>query len=234
MITRVVGDIHGSVNAYFDLVAINDDSTHSGSIQIGDFGLGFVQSKQWHSKVDKTNLELNSRFIRGNHDKPAECRKMKSWIPDGVVEDGIMFIGGAWSIDNPNAPPGWYRRTKNVNWWAGEECSDAQFEQFMKTYLENKPRVLITHDCPDFVAREIFWKNGIIQGEQYYHRTGEWLGKMAREYEPDFVFFGHWHHSIAQKIGKTIYVCLDELDHIDIDLSDSDKIYQEVQKKFNI
>lgn len=234
MITRVVGDIHGNIGTYFNLIKITDKSDHSGSIQIGDFGVGFGRPEHWHSEIDKKNFEFNSRFIRGNHDEPAVCRSMKSWIPDGTIETDVMFIGGAWSIDNPNSPPGWYKRTENVNWWADEECSDSQFEQFMKTYLEVKPRVLITHDCPDFVAHEIFWKNGIIQGRQYYHRTGEWLGKMVHKHEPDFVFFGHWHHSIAQKVGKTMYVCLGELDHIDIDLSDSDQINQEVQKKFNL
>jgi hypothetical protein len=58
----------------------------------------------------------------GNHDNPYMCKQdMVGYISDGTVEGDVMYIGGAWSIDNPVAPPGWYRRTAGFDWWFDEE-----------------------------------------------------------------------------------------------------------------
>lgn len=227
-LTRLVGDIHGLFNDYKAYALDKFDGPH---IQIGDFGVGFGQSDYWHESVDAHMMASNGRFIRGNHDNPATCKTFKSWIPDGRVENDVMFIGGAWSIDNPQAPPGWYRRTKDYDWWEDEECSDGQFAQMLDVYKTVKPRVMITHDCPHEIADDMFWKSGLLTGPRYNTRTGDFFQKLLDTHQPDFHFFGHWHNTMHYKYGNTHFMCLGILDHIDVDLSDNEQMLAAIATK---
>jgi hypothetical protein len=225
----LIGDIHGAV---YDYKAYAIDKFEGPTIQIGDFGIGFGQGDYWLESVSEFHKLGGHRFIRGNHDHPALCKTMPSCISDGSVENDVMFIGGAWSIDNPNAPDGWYQRTENYDWWADEECTDEEFERMMDVYNTVKPRVMITHDCPHKIAGHMFWDTGFLKGPRYPTRTGDFLQKMLDIHQPDFHFFGHWHHSMAYKYGNTTFVCLGILDTIDVDLSDSEQMYEAIYEKF--
>jgi len=228
-LTRLIGDIHGLINDY-RVFAIND--FEGPTIQIGDFGIGFGQSDYWHEFINDFHTLSNHRFIRGNHDNPYMCQEMIGYIPDGTTENDVMFIGGAWSIDNPNAPPGWYKRTAYVDWWPEEECTDDQFEAMFETYKRVKPRVMITHDCPSSISYEMFWGSGFLKGPVYPNRTGEWLDRFFEAHQPEFHFFGHWHKTMALKRGNTTFVCLGELDTIDVDFDNSNQIYEALANKF--
>lgn len=228
-ITRLIGDIHGMVDDY----AVHAIGDFKGpSIQIGDFGIGFGQSDYWHESVNDFHTRNDHRFIRGNHDNPFQCKEMTGWIKDGTIEDDVMFIGGAWSIDNPVAPPGWYRRTAGYDWWPEEENSDEDFERMLEDYSRVKPRVMVTHDCPSNASYSMFWGSGFIKGPAYPTRTGTWFNRFFEAHQPDFWFFGHWHKTMQLKIDNTTFVCLGELDTIDVDLSDSQQIYQAITDKF--
>lgn len=185
-LTRIIGDIHGMVNDYRAYAIGNFDGP---TIQVGDFGIGFGQSDYWHESIDDYNMAGNRRFIRGNHDNPFVCKDMKSWIPDGTIEGDVMFIGGAWSIDNPCAPPGWRRRTPGYDWWPEEENSDEEFERMYEEYKRVKPRVMITHDCPQKISYEMFWGSGFLKGPVYPNRTGEWFDRFFEAHQPEFHFF---------------------------------------------
>jgi hypothetical protein len=214
-LTRLIGDIHGMVNDY---KAYAIDKFEGPTIQIGDFGIGFGQGDYWHESVDDYHTRGGHRFIRGNHDNPGMCKTMSGWIEDGTVENDVMFIGGAWSIDNPVAPPGWYRRTAGYNWWFDEECSDEQFEQMFETYKTVKPRVMITHDCPAKVSYPMFWGSGFIKGPVYPNRTSDWFDMFIDAHEPEAWYFGHWHKTMAHKHGRTMFQCIGELDYLDVNL----------------
>jgi predicted phosphodiesterase len=229
-LTRLIGDIHGLVYEYKSYAIGDFDGP---TIQLGDFGVGFGQSNLWYEGLSSFMTKNNARMIRGNHDNPSVCKEMPGWINDGTVEDDIMYIGGAWSIDNPVAPPGWYRRTAGVDWWFDEECSDEQFEQMFEKYKQVKPRVMITHDCPATVSREMFWGSGFLKGPIYPNRTSAWFDRFYEAHQPEFQFFGHWHKSMTYKRGNTTFVCLGELDTIDVDLADSEQMHQAVFDKFN-
>lgn len=214
-LTRLIGDIHGRLNDY-KIYSI--DNFEGPTIQIGDFGVGFGQSDFWHESVDAYHNAGGHRFIRGNHDNPAQCRRMTSWIKDGTVENDVMFIGGAWSIDNPNAPPGWYKRTKDYDWWEDEECTDEQFAQMLDVYNVLKPRVMITHDCPHQIATEMFWNTGMLKGPRYNTRTGDFLQTLFEIHQPDEWYFGHWHFTMQHRSGNTLFHCIGELDYVDVEL----------------
>jgi hypothetical protein len=222
MYTRIVGDIHGKVMDY-KFYSLGIGRTRSGkeisvdrSIQLGDFGMGFAKSPYWNENMQQW-FEDNPghRFIRGNHDDPAVCKTMPGYIPDGRVEGHSMFIGGAWSIDHA-----W--RTAGVNWWEDEECSIEQFNQLIDTYTIVRPRVMFTHDCPTEAAIELFQKSGLLFGgagaKLENTRTASALQAMYEIHQPDFWFFGHWHHTVDMKLGNTRFHCLGELDYIDFDI----------------
>ena len=105
-LTRLIGDIHGEWELYHQTAtdAINFGGCER-TIQVGDFGVGF-SGPYWHDRADEFHWDGTHRFIRGNHDDPARCRKMAGWIQDGLIEDDVMFIGGAWSIDHAHRTEG--------------------------------------------------------------------------------------------------------------------------------
>lgn len=216
-----------------DYKAYAIDDFKGPTVQIGDFGIGFGQSDYWHESVNEFQINGNHRFIRGNHDNPYVCKQeMSMCIPDGTIEGDVMYIGGAWSIDNPVAPPGWHRRTAEIDWWFDEECSDAEFEKMFEDYKTVKPRVMITHDAPSRASYDMFWPTGIQRGPVYPNRTANWFDRFHEAHKPEFWFFGHWHCTMRLLKEKTMFVCIDELDWIDVDLSDSEQIYDALEKKF--
>jgi hypothetical protein len=218
MLTRIIGDIHGKFYDY-EVHCLkmgfrhNTDHVPERSIQVGDFGIGFY-SDYWHSEVGHwQNDNPTHRFIRGNHDDPAKCKTMPGYIEDGTIEDDVMYIGGAWSIDHA-----W--RTPGVDWWADEELSYEELDKLISKFGQVKPRVVISHDCPTSVAYEMFLSKGLglAGAPQIKTRTGEALQAMFELHQPELHIFGHWHNTREMTISGTKFVCLGELDFIDVEL----------------
>lgn len=206
---RLIGDKHGLWNDYQTVIHGCERS-----IQLGDFGIGFGQGDHWHDRVNYVVDGTQHRFIRGNHDNPSKCKEMLGWIPDGTVENDIMYIGGAWSIDRDYRTPGY-------DWWAAEELSENELTTLYSVYTTVKPRVMLTHDCPTLVAYYMFIRAGLrTYGDKTLTltRTGEMFQKMFEAHQPEQWYFGHWHHTKRLKIDKTEFQCLGELDYMDVDL----------------
>ena len=226
MKTRLIGDIHGMFNDYRTFSLRNWPAK---SIQLGDFGVGFA-GPYWHEQVNDFHQGGDHRFIRGNHDAPTKCRnEMVGWIPDGTVENDVMFIGGAFSVDQ-------WHRTEGTSWWRDEELSILEFERMIDIYATVKPRVMITHDAPENVTNQMFIQSGLAMGGanalKINTRTGMALQAMFDIHQPDFHFFGHWHHTLRCDIGNTTFVCIGELDYIDVDLNNSDQMRVDIDHKF--
>lgn len=185
---RFIGDIHGKIDRYLPLVQGVD------SIQVGDFGMGFVPTP---------DLPPRARFIRGNHDSPELCRQHPNWIPDGTIEGDTMFIGGAWSIDRD-------QRIEGVSWWADEELTIAQLDQMVELALEARPRIMVTHDCPLSLIQPLFGAAPIAT------RTQQALDAIWQLCQPQCWIFGHWHQHRDHVIRGTRFICLAELQYIDL------------------
>jgi len=212
MITRFIGDVHGKVSMLIDM--LNDMPKDVTSvIQVGDMGVGFGQSEHWHSRLDETLKSKNTRFIRGNHDDPNECEKMESWIQDGFIENNVMYVGGAWSIDR-------YLRIEGINWWANEEISYNEFQSIINVYNVVLPNVMVTHDCPRVVATKFFFEKGkpLYGKEQNGTRTGYALDSMFETHKPKLHVFGHWHYDVDEVIDGTRFICLNELSYVDVNM----------------
>ena len=213
MITRIIGDIHGK---WYDYQLITNPymGKIESSIQVGDFGVGF-HGDYWNGRVNDFHTEkINHRFIRGNHDNPKMCKKeMVGYIPDGKIENNVMFIGGAWSID-------YEYRQAGTDWWPDEELSYEELDRMISIYEVVEPEIMITHDCPTIAAYEMFVKHGktLAGTTQHKTRTAEAFQAMFEIHQPKFWFFGHWHQTKKENINGTIFHCLGECDFIDFDL----------------
>jgi hypothetical protein len=118
-----------------------------------------------------------------------------------------MFVGGAYSIDRA-----W--RTEGYDWWPDEQLSIKDLDWITGDYLKLKPKVMVTHDCPQDVAPHI--KGSHHTYEQT--RTGQALQMMWSAHSPDLWVFGHHHHSFDQVCNGTRFVCLAELEARDLDV----------------
>jgi hypothetical protein len=185
---RYIGDIHGKIDRYLPLIQGVD------SIQVGDFGMGFIPTPE---------LPARARFIRGNHDSPEICRQHPNWIADGTIEDDTMFIGGAWSIDRAY-------RTEGVSWWPDEELSISELDRMIDMAIAMRPRIMVTHDCPTDAVYHLFNAHPIST------RTQQALNAIWQLAPPEIWLFGHWHQSRDQVINGTRFICLAELEWVDL------------------
>jgi hypothetical protein len=207
---RIIGDVHGKFRRYREVIR---DAPFS--IQVGDMGVGFRALRGGEfTEMSNPPYDSMSRgrhlFLRGNHDNPEVCASHPYWIADGSVVDGVYCLGGAVSIDRAY-------RTEGLDWWADEECSYVELERMIDDYATIKPEVVITHDCPSSIANEIlaaFNMRKIEDGS----RTRVALERMLEKHQPREWYFGHWHVSLSVKRGRTLFTCLNELEHIDVEV----------------
>lgn len=205
---RFIGDVHGNYARYKKIIALAP-----GTIQVGDMGVGFRRTQGYRLGEFTQNpphyamLAGHHRFIRGNHDNPTECRKHSQYIPDGTVENGMMFIGGGLSIDKDF-------RIEGYSYWADEELSEKELDDIVTVYLAEKPRVMVTHDCPEEIAKILTNRVKL----DYPSRTRQAFQRMLNAHSPKVWVFGHWHQSFDQVAGGTRFVCLDELEWKDIEV----------------
>jgi len=187
---RFIGDVHGKMAQYAAL------TTEVGSsIQVGDFGAGFSPLP---------NVGINHKFIRGNHDNPAICAASLNWIPDGMSDGDMFFVGGAYSIDQD-------LRIVGKDWWDDEEVSWQKLNEIIDCYANTKPRIMITHDCPKDIG-VILWPYIRDNGS----RTANALQAMFEIHQPKLWIFGHHHKNIDRIIDQTRFICLAELAYIDL------------------
>lgn len=196
-VTRFIGDVHARFGEYSQLIKGCERS-----IQVGDFGLGFRKSPV---------IGPEHRFIRGNHDDPTLCKEHPNWIEDVSVRDGVYFLGGGLSIDRQ-------LRVEGVSWWADEELSINQLFDAIDGFKAISPSVVVTHDCPETVADVIGKHRGYKL--DFPSRTCRTLDSMFHLHQPKLWIFGHWHVSLDQVVNGTRFICLNELQTIDINLEE--------------
>jgi predicted phosphodiesterase len=224
--TRYIGDVHGHVHE-LQLVLNNLPEDVTSVVQVGDMGVGFGKGEYWHTSLDEMMVHNNAKFIRGNHDSPDECKKMESWIPDSTVINDVMYVGGAWSIDH-------HWRTMGINIWEDEELSYTDLNIAIDTFKFARPRVMVTHDCPEEISLELFIKTGnsIGGGIQFKTRTASALQTMFKHHQPDLHIFGHWHTDVDEVVNGTRFICLGELSYCDVDDDTLEIVWQKTIRSF--
>ena len=215
----LIGDLHGKWQEYSKILEIHSPDR---SIQIGDFGWGFVdhQTRLYNPDDPRTaneyfvetameDLHGDHKYFRGNHDNPGLCAEHRFCLPDVHYEEdtGIMIIAGADSIDKS-------MRTEGYNWWADEELSWDAFYKAMDLYEEKKPRIVLTHDGPESIIPYMFeWYR-----QEFPSRTRQALDSMFALHQPELWVFGHWHTSTTYHKNGTKFVCLAELEAMKLEV----------------
>lgn len=187
----IIGDVHGKINQYNEILKKWGDK--KSSIQVGDFG--FKKEHEWHLKnIDSTRHQINF----GNHDDYTYLDKPHSLNNWSISSSGIMTVRGADSIDK-------MYRTKDIDWWENEELNYEEMQHAIDAYVLLKPRIMITHDCPDYARRYLF-------GIREKSITSNGLQSMFEMHQPQLWIFGHHHRSKNEEINGTRFICLAELE----------------------
>lgn len=208
----IVGDVHGKVNQFLDIVADYRSKSSELIIQLGDLGF----SKQWDEvkKWCRANNETNLRIIPGNHDDYDRYFQVEvnyTWtrvapllVDDIWVESEYFGVQGANSIDK-------HLRTEGKDWFCNEEMSYTQLGKAVDLYIESKPRIMFSHTCPSSVKKQLF-------GYDESSRTEQALQVMFELHQPEYWFFGHFHFPRNIVINNTRFICLAELQTYELDL----------------
>lgn len=191
----LIGDVHGKIHQYKNLIAnLSDDRN---IIQLGDFG--FIEEHNWFLK----NISNpNHKILFGNHDYYPYVKERHSLGDFGYLEDlDIFYIRGASSIDKNSRIPG-------ISWFQEEELNAQRSFDCFDLYSRIKPKKVISHDCPPVVQKEMFKYDRLFNSS-----TGNLLNAVFEVHKPNNWYFGHHHSSKTKEIGNTIFQCLDELEY---------------------
>lgn len=226
---RFIGDVHGRVTARGGRCYKNLIAKPEYTVQVGDFGFDY----RGLATVDAARHKI----VAGNHDN---YEAMDGWdhflgdsgihsiplAPDGYGEPRefkFFYIRGAFSVDK-------WRRSAYIDWWPEEELNYAQQIEALDAYKEAKPRIVVSHDCPEEII-EFVAQNGLKFKPS---ATGQLLQECYLSHQPDVWIFGHHHRNwmthyngIGVTIrGKqvdngsrktTLFICLGELGYLDLD-----------------
>lgn len=177
------------------------------SVQVGDLGQDYT---------DMSLVEWDRhRVIAGNHDNLP--KRTAHFLGDYGLHQfplehesfSFFYVRGAASIDRST-------RIEGLNWWYEEELDEHQQELALEMYIRAKPRIVISHDCPE----ELLPLVGSLKEDIPLSRTNRMLQRMLDAHSPQWWFFGHHHKNyVFQHPAGTRFVCLGSLAYFDFDES---------------
>jgi len=192
----VIGDAHGKYDQYVKMARKRDFT-----VQIGDLGFKYDCLKNLDSDRHK--------LVGGNHDNYDIIGEWPHYLGDfGAASLGgvdFFFYRGAYSIDRQY-------RTVGRDWWEQEQVGIEGFMKARELYREVKPRLILTHDCPETISPSLLPSGATI----YQNTTGWALQELFNIHKPEMWVFGHYHVSKRMLVEGTEFVCLDELESIDL------------------
>lgn len=200
---RIIGDVHGHWGHYCLLL-----QGARFTIQVGDLDFNYTTL----STVDSDR----HKFLGGNHDNYDEVDKWSHYLGDygsySVPGFGdIFFVRGASSIDSAVRTPG-------LDWWPddpeyrpAEQLYFADCYKALEEYSRVRPDFMITHECPVSVVPHVTASSHTMRS-----RTNQILERMLEVHQPRRWVFGHYHHSWQKIIGRTHFMCLKELECLDL------------------
>lgn len=193
-----IGDVHGKYDLYLDIAR-----TKENTVQIGDLGFRY-------SCLDALDPALH-KIVAGNHDNYDTITRLPHYLGDWglhtLAGTEFFFLRGAYSIDRDS-------RTIGVDWWSQEEIPIEAFMEARTAYRELKPRIVITHTCPEVMAPVFLEPRN--SHRVHVTKTGWMLDELFGIHQPELWVFGHYHTSRTAIEGNTKFVCLNELETLDI------------------
>jgi Icc-related predicted phosphoesterase len=195
---RIIGDVHTKIAKYAEII-----STCKESIQVGDFGL----QPEWDWLEEC--VSLSHKINMGNHDFIPYINKSHS-LGNWSYERGIFTVRGAYSID-------FYNSREGLDWFRNEELNYGESNEVYENWMKIKPEIVVTHDCPASVAEKLFgFPTTGINKDYFKSTTRELLQSLFEEHQPKIWIFGHYHKSKDEVINGTRFICLAELEYLDL------------------
>lgn len=185
---RLIGDVHGKHDRYLPLI-----SGVKESIQVGDFGFKYDVLNQ----VDS----VNHRILAGNHDNHDLWPTYPHFLGNYGNWRNWYYVRGGRSVDKE-------LRTENINYWPQEELSLREMCSAADDYAKARPEFVVTHECPAFLIAPF--------GNKGYSVTAQFLQRLFDIHRPKIWVFGHHHRSFTQYFGETKFICLNELETVDV------------------
>lgn len=193
---RIIGDVHGKHTEYLKVIR---DVQYS--VQVGDFGFNYNCLHSVDSNCHK--------IIGGNHDNYdviGSCPNNLGDFGETTLDNiNFFFVRGELSVDKQ-----W--RTEGVSWWRAEELTQDQMNAATKVYQDSKPSLMITHGCPE-EALPFFLTN---PSKAKPSNTTRFLQVLFEIHRPDMWIFGHHHKNETLQVGNCKFICLNELNFLDI------------------
>lgn len=197
----IVGDVHGKMKSYINLVK---DIPYS--VQVGDMGF-------YYNDLAKLEYDRH-KFFPDNHDHH-EHLSQEGVLPHYLGRygnrelNGVKFfvVGGGHSIDQKF-------RTFGKDYWRNEELDGREIAECIRLYQEDKPDIVLSHECPTFIS-DIIGEPGILRDFGYddgwHSYTAQLLTELYKIHKPKLWCFGHYHKRHDLYWEKTRFVCLEEL-----------------------
>lgn len=205
--TLIIGDLHGrfdKLTPHLDTLLRTYDVDEI--IQVGDFGFFPILSKQQPPYYD-----IPTYWIDGNHENHDLIHRgvgdwedwLNGWeyIPRGTVRDGVLYMGGAYSIDKD-------MRKLGVSYFTQEEITGHEYHKAIDTVkASQRPvEIVISHSAPRYLTE----LNKRLRFRLDTH-TSAYLEMIRDEVKPKYWFHGHFHMCHEEEYGGTIFRCLDML-----------------------
>lgn len=193
----IIGDVHQKIYSYYAAI-----KRHGGrSIQVGDFGFG--EYHKWHLEHLDSNLH---KIVFGNHEDYNYLyhpHSLSNFSYD--AQESLMTIRGAFSIDA-------WKRIEGIDLFAQQEqLSYMEMRRAVALAEEQKPRIIISHDCPEEVRASFFGIDPKINPRDKSITT-QGLQGLFEIHQPDLWVFGHYHKSKDEIVNGTRFICLAELE----------------------
>lgn len=210
---RLVGDVHARFFGYIDRVW-----EYQYSLQVGDMGFDY-------SLLSILDPDRH-KFVPGNHE---HYSKLEEGVPHALMDfgwweipgwqseeksslmgdKGIFFVRGAYSVDHRS-------RTEGVGVFSDkEELSQPKAYEALDLYAREKPKILVTHDCPQSITEEYIGSKHISESKSL---TSQLFDRFLEVHRPLLWIFGHHHRDFDRTINGTRFICLPEIGVLDIPL----------------
>jgi hypothetical protein len=191
----LIGDVHQKTEQYLELI-----KNHTSSVQLGDMGFDY-------SHLADPELKTH-RFLGGNHEdySQAGIHSCYNALGDfGLGYSGgreFFFVRGAYSIDKVWRIPG-------VNWFEEEELDFKESNECIELYESvGGSDIILSHDCPQRLV-DLIW------GYEPTN-TRKLLDVLMKIRRPKLWIFGHHHKSIDGFVDGTRFICLNELETLEV------------------
>ncbi len=198
----VIGDVHGKLNQYFDMI---EYCNHS--VQVGDMGYRYELIRG----APHTHI-----WFPGNHDNYNLYKSEPNCIGDygTYTLNGIkfFFIRGAFSIDKLDRIK--LESKWGKTWFEEEQLSQRELGDMIELYEKEKPDFVLSHDCPSFIAKLVGKAQVLINygfnPDTFKTATQCALDLCFQIHKPKLWIFGHYHNAF-DFTSDTRFMCLPEL-----------------------